>query len=128
VQRTMKAALDYAWPVLRALISIFVVVVVFARLSDRFEVTVVAILCLIYVSVRNLALASEARLYPLLLGFYSEIYKIRTALQDPEAHTFPKQLRDANDMFGRHAVVTVVDGACLVVITLISFFELFIHL
>jgi hypothetical protein len=79
---TMRTTLSFAWHVISNVLQILIVLYVFSRLQVRFEVIVVAILGLIYVTIQGIGFGIRLMMGMLTINVQKDLIFIRKKMGD----------------------------------------------
>jgi hypothetical protein len=116
--------LAYAWRIFVNLIVLAVVLGIFSGLHARFETVVVAILGLLYVSIRSIAFSQTVMLREAIIGIDHHFVRIRDLLGDErilEHQVEMDQLKEAGD---RRINRAYVDLFFLGIVSLVCIYHL----
>ncbi|HYY13933.1 MAG TPA: hypothetical protein VE758_05820 [Chthoniobacterales bacterium] len=125
----MMKALGYTWRVLVNLFYVAIILYVFDKLHGRHEITVlVAVLGLIYVTIRSIAIAQGNGFIEVTKGLRGELLRIRELLHDEFAEDHKRELTEAFEVVDRAMIKGYIDGFFLGIVSLICLFVLFTEL
>lgn len=123
----MWAVLKYAWRVILSVLQILIVLYVFSRLSVRFEIIVVAILGLIYVTVRSVAFGMWYMLVNIAVGANNDFIFIRKHIGD-DVTAREEEAAMGHGKATQNFYKFVIDGIALSLISFICLYHLFVAL
>jgi hypothetical protein len=122
----MLKALGYIWRVLVNLFYVAIILYVFEKLNGRHETTVlVAVLGLIYVTIRSIAIAQGHGLIEITKGLRGELLRVRELLHDESIEDHKRELTEAFEVVDRAMIKGYIDGFFLGIVSLICLFVLF---
>lgn len=121
-------ALGYAWRVLANVFYVAVVLYVFDRLHGRPEAITVAVLGLVYVTFRSIAIGQASGLTGALKIIEADLIRIRELLNDEHAETRWEGAREDAKNMERMRIKLYIDGFFLSIVSLICLFVLFVAL
>jgi hypothetical protein len=123
--RSMMKALGYTWRVLVNLFYVALILYVFDKLNGRHEITVlVAVLGLIYVTIRSIALSQGHSFIEITKGLRGELLRIRELLHDEFVEHHKRELTEALEVVDRAMIKGYIDGFFLGIVSLICLFGL----
>jgi len=122
----MMRWLGYLWTVAVNCFYLFVVLYVFGKLGKRPEVVTVAILGLIYITIRSIAIWQALDSIGLFTQVNKQLLYVRKLLNDP---TYEENERAWNEAENATSYATLyIDGFFLWLISMICLLVLFTHL
>jgi hypothetical protein len=122
-------ALGYAWRVLVNLFYVAIVLYVFEKLHGRHETTIlVAVLGLIYVTIRSIAIGQAHGAAVLAKGLTVELMRIRELLRDETIEGRRLAFKDDVEVADRMINKAYIDGFFLAIVSLICLLMLFVEL
>ena len=116
--------LAYLWRIAMNLIMLAIVVGILSRVHDRFETIVVAILGLLYVTIRTIAFGQALMFTQLAIGIDSDFSRIRRLLGDESVDEHQKEVTELKANFDRRMGRAYVDIFFLAIISLICLYQL----
>jgi hypothetical protein len=120
----MGKALSYTWRVAVNVFYVCVVLYVFANINEKSLQIVVAILGLLYVTIRSIAIGQYFTNAPMLIGLVKSIDELKERLGIPRTGT-PEEYEAVDAMLRTTTVKTYIDSGFLSLIGLICLFVLF---
>jgi|SRR6516225_215770 len=117
----MWAFLKFAWRVISNLLQILIVLYVFSRLSVRFEIIVVAILGLIYATIRSIAFGIWYMLINIVVGANNDFIFIRKHIGDDVTER-EEEARIGHSKATQTFYKNAIDGVTLSIISLICLY------
>jgi hypothetical protein len=123
----MWAVFKFAWRVISNLLQILIVLYVFSRLSARFEIIIVAILGLIYVTIRGVAFGIWYMLVNIAYGANNDFIFIRKHIGDDVTER-EEEAKTAHGQATQTFYKNAIDGVALSIISLICLYQLFVVL
>jgi hypothetical protein len=120
----MWKALGYTWRIIGNVFYVLVVLFVFAHIAERDIKIVVAVLGLIYVTIRWIALGQFFAYAPMLIGLVKSVDELKEAAGIPRLGT-AEEYEEVDAQLKTTKVKAYIDGVFLSVISLICLFALF---
>jgi hypothetical protein len=112
--------LGYAWSVVANVFYVLVVVYIFSRINDQKLTVIVAVLGLIYVAIRSVAIGQALTFFPLLVAANKSLDELRAVSGLPQQHQ-KAEYQAAASKIKKESVKLHIDGLFLGVIGLICF-------
>ncbi len=125
---TVLKALGYGWRVAVNLIEIVVVMAIFSGLRGRFETTVVAILGVIYVTVRTIGISSWMMAVNTAIRQDLQFFRISELAQDPLLEEYKEARKKSEADLSIATVKAWINVGGLAVTSLICLFQLLTNL
>jgi len=111
------------------LFYVVIILYVFDKLNGRHEITVlVAVLGLIYVTIRSIALTQGHGFIEITKGLRGELLRVRELLRDESIEDYKRELAEAFEAVDRAMIKGYIDGFFLGIVSLICLFVLFSEL
>ena len=120
----MWTGLGYAWRVVSNLLQVLIVLYIFSRLDVRFEIIVVAILGLIYVTIRTISLNTAYLLTNIVVFAEKDFVFIRKNLGD-DVSAREKEDSVAENKLPQMMFRVAIDGVGLSLIGIVCLYQLF---
>jgi hypothetical protein len=122
----MMKALGYTWRVLVNLFYVAIILYVFEKPNGHHETTIlVAVLGLIYVTIRSIAFAQGHSLIEITKGLRKELLRVRELLHDESIEDYKRDLAEAFEVVDRAMIKAYIDAFFLGIVSLICLFVLF---
>lgn len=117
--------LGYVWRVLTNIFYVAVVLYVFDALHGRPEAITVAVLGLIYVTIRSIAIGQASGFAGALKIIEADLIRIRELLHDEHAQTRWGSAQEDTETLERTRIKLYIDGFFLSIVSLICLFVLY---
>jgi hypothetical protein len=121
---TMRTTLSFAWHVISNVLQILIVLYVFSRLQVRFEVIVVAILGLIYVTIQGIGFGIRLMMGMLTINVQKDLIFIRKKMGD-NVSAREKEASATESKMTSMPFTLLIDGVGFSLIFLICLYQLF---
>jgi hypothetical protein len=117
--------LGYLWSVCTNVVYLGAVLFIFSKLHERFEVIVVSILGLIYVTVRAIGFGHFMTYAQLAKAIDHQFLNIRRLLSDGTVEHDEASMVDATKIVNRQVAKAYIDAAFLSLVWLFCLYQLF---
>lgn len=117
--------LGYAWTVVVNLITIGVVLAIYGKVYESFEIIVVSILILIYLSFQGFSMIYGQTIAATAFGLDTEFKRIRKLLKDEPNRYEKEEIQEAKKKVDKATIKMYINAAFLFIIYLIALFQLF---
>jgi len=117
--------LGYAWTVIVNLITIGVVLAIYGKVSANFEVIVVSILILTYLSAQSFSMIYGKTIVATAFGLDNEFKRLRKLLKDEPRKDELEELKEAKKKVDNSMIKMYINAGFLFIIYLIALFHLF---
>lgn len=117
--------LGYAWTVIVNLITIGVALAIYSKVYTSFEIIVVSLLILIYLSFQNFAMIYGKTTVETAFALDEEFKRIRRLLKDELDECKTEEMQEAKKKIDKAMIKMYINAAFLFIIYLIALFHLF---
>ena len=117
--------LGYAWTIIVNLITIGVVLAIYGKVYESFEIIVVSILILIYLSFQGFSMIYGQTITATAFGLDTEFKRIRKLLKDEPNRDEREEIQEAKKKVDKATIKMYINAAFLFIIYLIALFHLF---
>jgi pheromone shutdown protein TraB len=117
--------LGYAWTVIVNLITIGVVLAIYGKVSADFEVIVVSILILTYLSIQSFSMIYGKTITATAFGLDNEFKRLRKLLKDEPRNDELEEIKEAKKKVDNSMIKMYINAGFLFIIYLIALFHLF---
>ena len=124
-KKDVRKWLSYLWTVLVNLITLGVVVAIYDAILSSFEIIVVSLLILIYLSVQSFTMSYGKITVETAFGLDEEFKRIRKLLKNEPTRDEIDGLKETKKKVGKEMVKTYINAAFIVIIYLITLVNLF---
>lgn len=117
--------LSYAWTGIVNLITIGVVLAIYGKVYENFEIIIVSILILIYLSFQGFSMIYGQTIMATAFGLDTEFKRIRKLLKDEPNRDEKEEIQEAKKKVNKATIKMYINAAFLFIIYLIALFHLF---
>lgn len=117
--------IGYVWTVIINLITIGVVLAIYGKVYESFEIIVVSILILIYLSFQGFSMIYGQTITAAAFGLDTEFKRIRKLLKDEPNKYEKEEIQEAKKKVDKATIKMYINAAFLFIIYLIALFHLF---